>query len=85
MSEQYIEVVISNKELSECTIGAGISMLELIMERLTTAGVPVKPYRVGQAIQVETGVIQYTRNAMNQASVYIWKSDDYVKEHDDES
>jgi hypothetical protein len=80
-----IEVTISNKEMASAQEG----MLDFILGKLESAGVPgCESAGVpgctcvpGQAIKPSEGILMYNRNSMNQASVYTWQSDDYVKAH----
>ena len=79
MSQQMIEVSISNKEMGEAP-----ELLSFILDKLHTAGVPQCTCTPGQAIKPANGILMYTRNSMNQASVYTWQPDDYVRGHDNE-
>lgn len=80
MSEQMIEVTISNKEMAASQEG----MLDFILGKLESAGVPGCTCTPGQAIKPSEGILMYNRNSMNQASVYTWQSDDYVATHGNE-
>ena len=80
MSEQMIEVTISNREMAK----ADVSTIDFIMGKLVQAGVPVIPHVPGQAIKAKKGILMYNRSSMAEASVYTWQSDDYVRGHDNE-